>query len=775
MVRTRLRILMLLAFVPVIVIIGRLWSLQLDPDAHHSFHIRAEHAKLLRVPPTRGVILDRKGRVLAANRPVFHLHFVYRQLNPRYVVLDVVCAELAKIGDFPSSREVELHLRQTYAEAAEEAAAVGVAVSEELRLIEDIPASVARRIERRLRPRRVYRDGYVLRRESSSVAVSEERFNAELDPSEADDSRYTLFFRPEEVFRFESTLERLAGKVEHKTFEDLDERVVDTLAKIERSVERYVRRDREAGVEDAIWRSKARNARHNSYADSWALVEDVSLDVVTQIEYHPERFPGIEVVDGSERYYPYGASCGMLVGFLGRMTQKQIDMLEDEGHLLDTWTNIRSAEAFEVVREDSLRRFDLVGRAGLERFYDSMLRGEYGMRVVQVDSRMRERAVLESLPAESGTWLRTTIDAELQKLLYEKIDDRVAQLGAIAGSIVVLGVPSGEIVASVGFPSIDPNRLRESKYHEELKNRWSHLKPGPWIDRPVYHAIDPGSVFKIVPAVAALESGSDWEGEVDPLRTYDCVSGDGRAFRMRCASRYGHGELHMYDAFRTSCNNYFYHLSTKHLDVARIREWAHHFGYGRAPGLDLPRRGPGYDAGRLLPENKIAGERGICSLAIGQTYVLATPIQVARSFAAFAAGGEFLPTPWFVERAAPEELPIRGERTAKVIAESLSRVVSEVGGTVYGKSELEEFSFAAKTGSARFQDGSSRSHSWIAGFAPARDPKIAFTIVIEDSPVGGGKSCAPLARELLEWFAADDASYRADSGHGAHGHEESER
>jgi len=758
MVRTRLRILMVLLVLPAIVVIGRLWSLQIDPDSHHLFRIRAEHALLVRVPPARGVILDRNGKLLAGNRAVFDLHFVYGRINPRYIVLDVLCAELARVSAFPLQRDVELHLRAVVAAAAVN----GLAAEDpelELVLIEAIPARAAHRIERRLRHREIWQRGFVLRQSNGDDALGA------LDEADGDDdgALYDLRFRPAQVMRLENTLSRLADALGDSSFEQLDTAVVRALARIDRWVENFVRRDREEGVEEAIWRSKALNARHAYYRESWELVDNVGLAVVTQIEYHPERFPGIEVVDAASRYYPLGEAAGSLIGFLGRLDDPQIAALEGEGRILDAWTDVRSAEAFSVIRDRGLRRTDLVGRTGLESFYDDGLRGAYGMRVVQVDSSMRERALLESLPALDGAPMRTTIDADLQQLLYEALRRRAGELGTRAGSAVVLGLPTAEVLATVGFPSIDPNRLRDPAYTERITRDWQGIESA-WLHRPFYHALDPGSVFKVVTAVAALENGRTSDGPLDALHVFSCVSGDAQPFQMRCSSLWGHGAINLYEAFKFSCNNYFYHLATGALDARRLDVWARRFGFGESPGLDLPRRSGHYDRGYLAEPGAVAGERAICSYAIGQQHVRATPMQIARAIAAVALDCRELPTPWLVERGTSRPLPLDRERTGKVLVEGMRRVVSEYGGTVYGKSELERFRFAAKTGSAQFVDHGKRYHASIVGFGPVPDPTIAFVVVLEDSPDGGGEACAPIVRELLDWFAARDRRFFADPG-----------
>jgi penicillin-binding protein 2 len=744
---------MVLSTLPVLVILGRLWSLQVDSDTQLLWKIRAEHAKLVRVAPRRGLILDRNGHVLAENRAVFDLHFKYSDLNPRYIVIEVLCEELAKLDAFPSPRDVERHLRGLASDAV---ANVEGRADAELLLVEDIPASAAREIQRRLRLREIFLLGFSLRRSrvSSSADAAEE-----FEEQEDDAARYALWFRPAETMRLERTFARL------DTLLGPSETVDTLLASLEEEIERiatwarnYVRADREAGVDEEICLNGERNARRAYFEDSWPLAKDVGIDVVTQIEYHPELFPGVEVVDGYRRHYPLGEAAGTLIGFLGDLKKKQIVELEAEDKILDLWTRVRSAEAFSVLRQGALRRSDRVGVYGLENFYDERLRGLYGMRVVQIDSRMRERSVLATLAAQDGVSLRTTIDAELQVLLYEELSAHTKRINAVAGSVVVMSVPDGEVIVSVGFPSIDPNRMSNRAYLADVEARWKGMTPGGWVHRPFYQALDPGSIAKVITAAAALEDGDDWEGEVDPLREYECVPNSQKLFPIPCGRKYGHGVINLRNAFSVSCNNYFYYLGVKHLDATRFDTWSRRFGFGESPGLDLPRRSGHYDAGFLRAPEKIHGESGLCMYAIGQSHVQTTPMQIARMMGAVATNCDTLPTPWLVDRSAPRPMELSSPRTGKIIAESLRLVVSQYGGTLY-KHGLERYHFAGKTGTAQFRDHGKRYHAWLAGFGPVPRPSYAFVVVLEDTPKMGGTACGPIAKILLEWLAKKDPRF----------------
>ncbi len=362
-----------------------------------------------------------------------------------------------------------------------------------------------------------------------------------------------------------------------------------------------------------------------------------------------------------------------------------------------------------------------------------------------------------------GADLHTTIDAALQESLYRQLWAECAHHGHAAGSVAVMDLPSGALRVSTGYPGYDPNKMRESAYHARMNRETAGQVPDWLLDRPRSKALYPGSIFKIVTAIAALEDGHEWEGSVDPLRRFECRTGEDKPFKMRCASRFGHGHVNLYEAFESSCNNYFYYLSAKHLNPEKFDTWARRLGCGMFTGLDLPRKGGLYDRGFLEKPSSVAGERGLCMYGIGQRQVQMTPLQALRAVGAVAMNLEKLPVPWIVNKAPATDLQTRNPRTAAIIQESMRRVVSDHKGTVYGKYGLENFNFAAKTGTAQYRSDFSRYHSWLVGYGPLPNPTMAFVIVFEKSRLGGGDACSPVARVLLDYFSEKSEGFLAAS------------
>ena len=751
MARTRLKLLMLAVILPALAICWRLWSFQLHPATHQEYKIRAESAQLRTLQPLRGSILDRRGGVLAESRSGFDIHFVYSDLNPRHIVIEVVCEELARIGDFPSVAEMEAGLAGNVdIEKLESLLRQGIPFKPEwVPLATWIPPAAAERLRLRLGPRRYFRDNFELR-------VMEDK------PLEAQQAHFDLWFRPAEVFRMELTLRRLSQSIDRYDAEGLMERLQLSLKKIEAMVARDIQSDIRSGADALFTRKKERNSRRIFYRRGHLLAPDISLDSVSRIEYNPDLFPGIRIVDSSRRIYPHGEVFGALTGHLRQLNNRDLKVLEESGRLLDRYPKVSSAEAFAVLRQEALRPNDVVGGGGLEEQYDLSLRGEYGMRLQQVGKNGRGGKLLASLSSTRGNDIHTTIDSKLQELLYRQLWAECAHHGHAAASAALMEIPSGAILASTAYPGYDPNRIRDANYHKEMNASLGSQTPDWLLDRPRSKALYPGSIFKIVTAIAALENGADWEGAVDPLRKYECRVGEQKPFSMRCSSRYGHGHLNLYEAFEASCNNYFYYLAAKHLDAGSFNQWARKLGCGDLTGIDLPTMGGSYDRGFLENPEGVKGEKALCMYGIGQVQVQMTPLQALRMVGAVATGLKVAPRPWLVKKKTPDRIYTRNSRTAAIVQECMKRVVSDPHGTVHGKFGLEDFNFAAKTGTAQYKSNNSRYHSWMVGYGPLPDPSIAFVVVCEKSRLGGGDACSPIVRELMEYLAGGDPRFLAN-------------
>jgi len=734
MVRARLRILATLVGLPFVVLLGQLGRLELDPASHERYRALSEHRSGSLSSPARGRILARDGTILAGNRPVFHLQFRYRELNLRLEPLVALVEELGRRGPFPLADDVVARMRQLADAGLLAASPAGDETAEWLLLVDRVEPESAGALERRWR---------------KLPAVFQVRRPRGSGPAE-------VWFHRRRALEMEITLHRLAallGGEPRQALARIEERVAQALLDVERGVDAEAGSDRRKGRAEPDIRKASRNRRWLYYGKEWRLASDVPLSVVTAIEYHPERFRGIRCVDGVERHYTLGAACGTLTGHLRLLSGDEKDRLRGEGRLLDRFSPEETLEEFHRRRLQGFPAEGRVGATGLEQEYDERLRGLAGRTVFSLDPRNQPWQLIEELPPQAGEDIQTTLDAPLQMLLHEALEAAVASRQGTGASVAVMDVDSGALLASAGHPAVDPNRLREVGYDDEMKARWGE---NHWhLDRPSRHALYPGSVFKLVLAAAALESGHE------PARRYPCNGSFDQIPALRCRDG-GHGTpdqaVDLLEALQYSCNNYFYDLGLK-LRPEAIHRWADAFGYGRHTGVDLPRKDV-FERG-LLHED-VTTKTEVCHYAIGQVHVEATPLQVLRAVAAIAAGGKSLPTPYLVTRSAPEPLALQ-PRTVAVLREGMWRAGHAPQGTA-SRAELglSRFNAAYKTGTAEVEvGGRTLHHAWLVGFAPFDKPRIAFVIVIERvEALHGAEACAPIASKLLEHQArADPASY----------------
>ncbi len=415
---------------------------------------------------------------------------------------------------------------------------------------------------------------------------------------------------------------------------------------------------------------------------------------------------------------------------------------------------------------------DFIGQSGIEEQFDLFLRGRDGHQFMEVDAWGRMKRIIaegaifqgiENRKADPGFNLRLTLDRDLQKTAYEALESKV-------GSVVAIDVKSGEVLVMVGRPSFDPTQFS----HGISEAYWSSLRDNPHRPlraRSIQEHYAPGSTFKAISAIAGLE-----EGIIDEKTEVHCP-GHFRLGRRKvnCWRRYGHGKVNVVDALRESCDVFFYKLASK-LDIDRLAHYARLFGFGRRTGIALPNEKTGLVPTRewKLKQNGVEwqlGETLYC--AIGQSYVLSTPLQLANAYAAIA-DGKFISRPSIVrEIFGPDgevkkkmvkeevvELDISA-KTLQLVRQGLFEVVNSETGTAkwYAGRGLE---MAGKTGTSQVVSSSEeelwrpcmekkyefRHHALFSAFAPFRDPSIAVAVLVEHG-CSGSSAAAPVARDLI--------------------------
>ena len=458
------------------------------------------------------------------------------------------------------------------------------------------------------------------------------------------------------------------------------------------------------------------------------IAEDLSLSQVARFSVQALEHPEFEIRVGHLRVYRHGQLAAHLLGYLGEATEQELS-----------------------AAGGALRGGDLVGRKGAEQAFDRRLRGQDGERVVVVDSRGRRREELGTEMAAAGSDLRLTLDLELQQEAARYFQERV-------GAAIALDPRSGEILALVSAPSFDSNhfarRLDREQWEEILEAPHDPLQ-----NRALQNEYSPGSLFKIVVAVAGLE-----ERIVNERDTVYC-SGSTKIYnrRFRCWKRSGHGRVNLKKSIKDSCDVYFYHLGQK-LGISRIAYYARLFGLGEATGIDMPSERTG-----LVPSLEWSLERRgttwypgeTISVAIGQGPLLVTPLQMATMMATVANGGKRV-TPHLALGGggaawAGEDLPV-SPRSLEAVREALLAVVNERG--TGAQSKLAGLDIAGKTGTVQVVEQKTwvdskdlpfekRDHAWFASFGPFQSPQLAVVVFVEHGGKGS-EQAAPLAKILYE-------------------------
>jgi penicillin-binding protein 2 len=483
-----------------------------------------------------------------------------------------------------------------------------------------------------------------------------------------------------------------------------------------------------------------RSARRPSY-EGLVVAKDITWPTLVAIESHQLDIPGVNVEIGTKRQYPAEGLAAHLLGYVGEVNPQELALFP------------------------SYRMGDLIGKFGVEKKWEAILRGQGGGQQIEVDATGKRLRVLGEVEARAGQGLVLTIDQELQQKVEASLEGR-------EGAIVVLDVRNGEVLAMANRPMFDPNVFARGIQSEE----WRHLITDPLhplSNRAIQGQYPPGSTFKVIMAAAALEKQL-----VTPSTRFFCPGGlpfGGRVFR--CWKKGGHGSVDLQQAIAQSCDVYFYQLGQR-LGINTIAEYARRFGLGKPLGIALD-----HEAGGLIPDPVwkkqvlnapwYAGET--LSVVIGQGYVTATPLQMAVVAATIANGGTVY-RPHIAKRVIDdagqtirEYMPevintvdLKPE-TVRLVREGMRDVVNADTGTGK-KARLPDVMVAGKTGTSQVIAGTRgkgkilprqyRDHAWFIAFAPADAPEVAVACLIEHAGEGGGAVAAPTARQVLaDYFA----------------------
>jgi len=400
-----------------------------------------------------------------------------------------------------------------------------------------------------------------------------------------------------------------------------------------------------------------------------------------------------------------------------------------------------------------LRPGDFAGKTGLERQYNDLLQGTDGMRRVVVNSIGKEVDRLSTQEAIPGKQIQLTIDEDLQQVAEQS-------LGARPGAAVALDPHTGEVLAMVSHPALDPNDFAVRISGDD----WKSLNEDPLhplFNRAIQAQLAPGSVFKIITATAMLEDKNPPESFTTFCPGYATFYG--RQFKCWVFGKSSHGVVGFHKAILESCDIFFYNVGMR-LGIDRLSYYGSKLGLGRKTGIDLPEELPGLMpsaewVGRVFHRKWYAGET--ISVSTGQGAVITTPLQLAHTIGGIAMGGVFK-QPHLLKDApnVGEERFALSESTVEKITDAMYGVVNE-GGT--GASlKLAGIEFSGKSGTAQVIGYATRErfgkqkkfedNAWFVGYAPRRNPEIVVAVLVQESGKHGGEAAGPVVKEVIKAY-----------------------
>ena len=489
--------------------------------------------------------------------------------------------------------------------------------------------------------------------------------------------------------------------------------------------------------------------------ETLVIKENATIQDIVWVESHELEYPELRVEIQPQRFYPLGKVLAHVLGYVGEISPKQLEKPE--------------------VKEKGFRAGDIIGKGGIEQYYDEYLRGKPGYRKVLVDSRGRVQDELEVVPPQAGQDLISTIDLDLQNAAEEQL----ANSSTKRGTIISMDPNNGEILVMASAPSFDPNafatRSSTPEGRKEISQYYTN-EERPLLNRAIQGRYPPGSTWKIPESVAGLQQGAI------TVKNSNLVCGGGITIgnkHTRCMGNHGSPPLGY--AISKSCDGYYYRLGLK-MGIAGLISMVEDFGYDKPTGIDLPNekvtRTPKYYKAYVEKRDGKWNDIETVFASIGQVTVEATPISMLRTVSSVGVQGkmfvphllkEFKAIGAVGEEGEPNYVPARASfgfehsepRVIKMTPEQNKLVLDGMWGVVNGGGtgagiRIENFEIAGKTGTAQVAAlgkdvGKNKDHAWFVSFAPAYKPEIAVIVLIENSGFGGSHA-APAAKGVYNAY-----------------------
>ena len=488
------------------------------------------------------------------------------------------------------------------------------------------------------------------------------------------------------------------------------------------------------------------------------IARDITKESVLKFSEENSRFSGIDIMTKPTVTYNNGSFAAHVLGYCGKITESE---LEKYGNGYD--------------------KNSIIGKTGIQYVFERYLKGKNGIR--QIDMDVNGNITGEYITEEPvvGADVQLTIDSKIQSVAEESLKQDIEKISkggyadksdAKSGAVVVMNTKTGEILALASYPDFEPQLFTDGISTEKYSE---YIKQEALYDRAISGTYAPGSTFKMITAIAGLETG-----KISKTEKINCTGVYPQAHKPVCwyytSYKCGHGALDVSQAIQHSCNYYFYEIGYR-IGINTLSEYSKYFGLGRKTGIELPSESSGNIASsdRAAEENRDWYLGETLSAAIGQSYNNVTPVQMAKYISTLVNGGHQIDVTLIksvvdsdgneinnkeIEVYVNKLLGINkdnvnekifAEENLSVVLEGMKNVTTETGGTAYSTFADSAIKVGGKTGSAQAGD---KTHAWFVGFAPFDDPEIAVVVLIENG--AHGSYAAPVAKDIFDAYFFED-------------------
>ena len=511
-----------------------------------------------------------------------------------------------------------------------------------------------------------------------------------------------------------------------------------------------------------------------SSTKSLTIAKDIPREAVAEFSEEGDEFPGINISVQPVRQYKQGTLASHILGYASKIGSEEYQKKKDE-----------------------YNQNDIIGKTGIEAVFEKYLKGKNGTKQIDmaVDGTITAEVVEKEAVAGSNVVL--TIDSQLQKIAEEALKDNIEKIknggfgksyDAKGGSCVVMNVKTGEVLAMASYPDYNPQSFADGISNEEWKS-YNENKSYPLINKCIQSAYEPGSIFKMVTAIAGLESGNiSLTEKINDTGVYKKYGAEWKCWYYTDYHR-GHGYLNVIGAIEKSCNFFFYETADR-MGIDTLDKYATYFGLGRKTGIELPSE----TAGTLASKDYVKSIKGswnpgdTINAAIGQGYNKFTPLQMTKYISMIANGGNNVNVSIVktiqnadgtevskdeINEYVKEKLGLTEENTENItlnkdyvnaVREGMKSVTSGESGTAYVRFKDFNIKVGGKTGSAeagKDANGNDIVNAWFAAFAPYDDPEIAVVVMVENG--GHGNYTAEAVRNIMaEYFGMNTQNVTED-------------